>query len=127
MEPTSGVVLPSTMARIEGDPSPLRWLRYAVGFRLPPENRAWVSHDLTDAGWRTRAALRQLALLVPVAAVFAALPGPWSVRVALMALVLVGGLLVAAMYADSVRASRLRQHGLPVPDDRDLGRPTDAA
>jgi hypothetical protein len=115
------------MARIEGDPGPLRWLRYAVGFRLPPENREWVSHDLTDAGWRIRAAIRQLVLLVPVAAVFAALPGPWSVRLALMALVLVGGLLVAAMYADSVRASRLRQHGLPVPDDRDLGRPTDAA
>jgi Family of unknown function (DUF5313) len=114
------------MTRIEGDPSPLRWLRYAVGFRLPAENREWVGHDLTDAGWRARAAVRQLVLLVPVAAVFAALPGPWSVRFALMALVLVGGLLVAAMYADSVRASRLRQHGLPVPDDRDLGRPTDS-
>ena len=114
------------MPRIEGDPGLLRWLRYAVGFRLPAVNREWVAHDLTDAGWRTRAALRQLVLLVPVAAVFAALPGPWSLRLLLMALVLFGGLLVAAMYGDSVRASRLRQHGLPVPDDRDLGRPTDA-
>ncbi|HEY0871645.1 MAG TPA: DUF5313 family protein [Acidothermaceae bacterium] len=115
------------MPRIEGDPGPLRWLRYAVGFRLPAANREWVAHDLTDAGWRTRAAVRQLVLLVPVAAVFAALPGPWSLRLLLMALVLVGGLLVAAMYGDSVRASRLRQHGLPVPEDRDLGRPTDSA
>lgn len=105
----------------------MRWLRYAVGFRLPAVNREWVAHDLTDAGWRTRAAVRQLVLLIPVAAVFAALPGPWSLRLLLMALVLVGGLLVAGMYGDSVRASRLRQHGLPVPDDRDLGRPTDSA
>ena len=114
------------MARIPGDPSPWRWLRYAVGFRLPPENREWVAHDLTDAGWRIRAALRQLVLVVPVAAVFAALPGPWSLRITLIALVLIGGLLVSAMYADSVRASRLRQHGLPVPEDHDLGRPTDS-
>jgi hypothetical protein len=43
-----------------------------------------------------------------------------------MVLVLVGGLLTSFMYADSVRASRLRQHDLPVPEDRDLGRPTDS-
>jgi Family of unknown function (DUF5313) len=113
------------MTRIPGDPGPLRWLRYAIGLRLPPENREWVAHDLTDAGWRTRAALRQLVLVVPVAAVFALLPGGWSLRILLVVLVLFGGLFVAVLYSDSVRASRLRQHGLPVPDDPDLGRPTD--
>ena len=113
------------MTRIPGDPGPLRWLRYAIGLRLPPENREWVAHDLTDAGWRIRTALRQLVLVVPVAVVFALLPGGWSVRILLVVLVLFGGLFVAMLYADSVRASRLRQHGLPVPDDPDLGRPTD--
>lgn len=113
------------MSRLAGDPGPLRWLRYAIGMRLPPENREWVAHDLTDAGWRTRAAVRQLVLVVPVAVVFALLPGDWSVRILLIALVLFGGLFVALLYADSVRASRLRQHRLPVPDDPDLGRPTD--
>jgi hypothetical protein len=114
------------MTRIPGDPGPWRWLLFAIGLRLPPENREWVRHELTDAGWRTRAAVRQLVLVVPVAVAFAALPGPWSLKVTLMALVLVGGLLISLMYADSVRASRLRQHDLPVPDDRDLGRPTDS-
>ena len=114
------------MTRIAGDPGPRRWLLFAIGVRLPPENREWVRHELTDAGWRIRAAVRQLVLVVPVAAAFAALPGPWSLKVALMVLVLVGGLLTSFMYADSVRASRLRQHDLPVPEDRDLGRPTDS-
>ena len=53
-------------------------------------------------------------LVVPVAAAFAALPSR-SLKVMLMVLVLVGGLFVSLMYADSVRASRLRQHDLPVP------------
>jgi hypothetical protein len=112
--------------RLDGDPSVFRWLRYAIGFRLPPENRDWVRHDLTDGGWRIRAMVRQLVIVVPIAAAFAALPGPWSTRILLMVLILFGGLFVSAAYGDSVRASRLRQHGLPVPDDRDLGRPTDS-
>lgn len=114
------------MTRIPGDPGPRRWLLFAIGLRLPPENREWVRHELTDAGWRSRAAVRQLVLVIPVAAAFVALPGPWSLKVTLMLLVLVGGLLISLMYADSVRASRLRQHDLPVPEDRDLGRPTDS-
>lgn len=101
-------------------------MRYAIGFRLPAENREWVAHDLTDAGWRTRALLRQLVLLAPVAAAFVALPGPWSIKVPIAALVVVGGLFIALTYGDSLRAARLRQHKLPVPDDPDLGRPTDS-
>jgi hypothetical protein len=42
------------------------------------------------------------------------------------ALLVVGGGLIALAYGDSLRASRLRQHRLPVPEDPDLGRPTDA-
>ena len=114
------------MTRIPGDPGPFRWVQFAIGLRLPPPHREWVRHELTDAGWRSRAAVRQLVLVLPVAAAFAALPGPWSLKVSLMVLVLVGGLLVSLMYADSVRASRLRQHDLLVPEDRDLGRPTDS-
>ena len=114
------------MTRIPGDPGLRRWLLFGIGLRLPPENREWVRHELTDAGWRARAAIRQLVLVVPVAVAFAALPGPWSLKVTLMVLVLVGGLSVSLIYADSVRASRLRQHDLPVPEDRDLGRPTDS-
>jgi len=66
-------------------------------------------------------------VLVPVAGAFLALPGPWSLRIGIAALIIFGGLLIAATYGDSLRASRLRQHRLPVPEDPDLGRPTDSA
>jgi hypothetical protein len=114
------------MVGIPGDPGPLRWMRYAVGFRLPPENRDWVAHDLTDAGWRMRSLVRQLVILTPVGAAFLALPGSWSLRILLMAMIVCGGSLVGLTYGDSLRAARLRQHALPVPDDPDLGRPTDS-
>ena len=31
---------------------------------------------------------------------------------------------IVALYADDIRVSRLRRHGLPAPDDPDLGRPS---
>src|ERR1043166_8667322 len=101
------------MARLEGDPGLWRWLRYAAGFRLPVENREWVAHDLTDAGWRVRAVLRHMALIAPVVAVFAALPAPWSLKVLVVSLVVLGGLFAALVFGDVARAQRLRQHGLP--------------
>jgi len=109
-----------------GDPGLLRWLWFAIGFRLAPPYREWVRHELTDAGWRVRALVRQLVILVPIAAVFVALPGQWIIRIALAVLVLFGGTFVTLAYGDTLRASRLRQHSLPVPEDPDLGRPTDA-
>ena len=114
------------MTRLPGDPGPLRWLWFAIGFRLPAENREWVRHELTDAGWRVRALFRQLALLAPIRGAFMLLPGQWSLPLALAALVIFSGGLIALAYGDSLRASRLRQHRLPVPEDPDLGRPTDA-
>jgi hypothetical protein len=114
------------VSRIPGNPGPVRWLRYAAGLRLPADNHDWVRHDLTDAGWRVRAAVRAVARLLPLAGGCAALPGALSIRVLLMVLLVVGGLSVSLLYGDTIRAARLRQHGLPVPDDRDLGRPTDS-
>lgn len=113
------------MTRRPGYPS--RWgrLRYAVGGRLPAEYRRWVWHDLTDAGWRGRALGRQLLLLLPFAVVLAVLPGPAYLHWMLPLFLLLGSLFTAAAYADDLRAFRLRQHGLPVPDDPDLGRPPD--
>src|SRR5438270_13591531 len=103
------------MAHLEGDPGAWRWLRYAAGFRLPVENRQWVAHDLTDAGWRVRALLRHLVLVAPVALVFAALPAPWSLKVLVVSLVVFGAVFGALVFGDVARAQRLRQHGLPVP------------
>jgi hypothetical protein len=117
------------MARLTGDPGIGRWLRFAVGFRLPPENIDWVRHELTDAGWRGRTILRHLAVILPICAIVAVVlltlipASPW-LAVAMVALILSGSVFTVAAYADDIRASRLRQHGLDVPDDPDLGRPT---
>jgi hypothetical protein len=116
------------MARLPGDPGVFRWLRFAAGFRLPPENRDWVRHELTDAGWRGRTVLRHLAVIIPVCAVLVVvlttlLPAaPW-LSLTMVALILSGSIFTVAAYADDIRASRLRQHGLDPPDDPDLGHP----
>ena len=117
------------MSRVPGDPGPLRWLWFALGFRLPPENVHWVRHELTDAGWRWRTVVRHLVVILPVCAIVVVvlqefLPAPAWVSVMMVALILSGSVLTVATYADDIRAARLRQHGLPVPKDPDLGRPT---
>ncbi len=117
------------MARMAGDPGVLGWLRFAAGFRLPAGNTDWVRHELTDAGWRGRTVLRHLALIVPICAVLAIVlltlsPAPAWLAVMMIALILCGSVFSVAAYADDIRASRLRQHGLDVPDDPDIGRPT---
>ncbi len=116
------------MARIAGDPGPLRWLAFASGFRLPEENIDWVKHELTDAGWRFRTVLRHLAIIVPICVIVAVLlltlsPAPVWLAAMMIGLVLAGSIFTVAAYADDLRATRLRQHGLDVPDDPDLGRP----
>jgi hypothetical protein len=117
------------MTRLPGDPGPVGWLKFAFGFRLPAKNVHWVRHELTDAGWRLRTVVRHLAVILPVCAILVVvlavfLPTPVWVSVMMVALILCGSLFTVAFYADDIRATRLRQHGLPVPSDPDLGRPT---
>ena len=117
------------MARLAGDPGALRWLRFAAGFRLPADNADWVRHELTDAGWRGRTVLRHLAVIIPVCVVLAVvltvvIPAPLWLALTMIALILSGSVFTVVAYADDLRASRLRQHGLDVPDDPDLGHPT---
>jgi hypothetical protein len=42
----------------------------------------------------------------------------------MVVLILCGSIFTVAAYADDIRASRLRQHRLDVPDDPDLGHPS---
>jgi Family of unknown function (DUF5313) len=117
------------VTRLPGDPGPLRWLGFAFGFRLPDASVHWVRHELTDAGWRWRTVVRHLVVIIPVCAILVVLlaiflPAPLWVSVMMVALILSGSVLTVAFYADDIRAARLRQHGLPVPTDPDLGRPT---
>jgi archaellum biogenesis protein FlaJ (TadC family) len=116
------------MTRLPGDPGPIRWLRFAVGFRLPQDNVDWVNHELTDAGWRFRTVLRHLAIIVPMCVILVVtllvlLPAPTWLAVMMVVLILAGSIFTTTAYADDIRASRLRQHGLDVPDDPDLGHP----
>jgi hypothetical protein len=116
------------MSRLPGDPGVLRWLRFAAGFRLPEENRDWVRHELTDAGWRWRTVMRHLAVIIPICvivdvALSTLLPAPAWLGLMMVGLILCGSVFTVAAYADDIRASRLRQHGMEVPDDPDLGRP----
>jgi hypothetical protein len=116
------------MTRIPGDPGPLRWLQFALGFRLPEDNRDWVMHELTDAGWRFRTVLRHLAVIVPVCVIVAVVllalvPAPAWLAAMMIGLILAGSIFSVTAYADDIRASRLRQHGLDAPDDPDLGHP----
>jgi Family of unknown function (DUF5313) len=109
--------------RLQGDPGPGRWLLFAIGFRLPAEYHDWVRHELTDAGWRGRTVRRLLVLMVPICVGLAFLPGPVWLRVAVPAFALIASVGTVLISADDVRAARLHQHNLPVPDDADLGRP----
>ncbi len=111
------------MARLPGDPGAGGWLMFAIGFRLPPRNREWVRHELTDAGWRGRTVLRLMVILLPVCVGLAFLPGPAWLRVTVPAFALIASVGTVLISADDVRAARLKQHDLPVPDDRDLGHP----
>jgi Family of unknown function (DUF5313) len=112
------------MVRLPGDPGPGRKLLFAVGFRLPARYREWVRHELTDAGWRGRLTLRHLLVTLPFAAALAALPGALWIHLAVPVLFLICSVGIVAMYADDIRVSRLRRHGLTPPDDPDLGRPS---
>ena len=112
------------MARLPGDPGPGGKALFALGGRLPERNREWVRHELTDAGWRGRLLARHLVVLVPVCVVLLILPGAVWIRLMVLALFLICSVGIVALYADDIRVSRLRRHGLEPPDDPDLGRPS---
>jgi uncharacterized protein DUF5313 len=116
------------MARLPGDPGPVRWMAFALGFKLSDAHVEWVRHELTDAGWRMRTVIRHLAIIIPVCVIVATVlltlvPAPFWLAAMMVGLILAGSIFSVAAYADDIRASRLRQHGLEPPDDPDLGHP----
>jgi hypothetical protein len=97
------------------------WVYYLVGGTLPPTYSTWVSHDLTAPGWRLRQAMRTGLLLLPVAVVFALLPGPLSVRLTIVGFVAAAALGLGFGTGGYFRNRRLLQHGFPpvFPDEND--------
>ena len=112
------------MPKLPGDPSAGGKALFAIGVRLPDRNREWVRHELTDVGWRARLTIRHLIVMLPLAALLALLPGAIWIRVMVAALFLICSVGIVAMYADDIRVSRMRRHGLEAPHDPDLGRPS---
>ncbi|MGY1634729.1 DUF5313 family protein [Geodermatophilus sp. SYSU D01186] len=47
-------------------PTPLQWVRYALGAGLPAELAPWVLADTTERGWVRRHLTRALVQLLPV-------------------------------------------------------------
>lgn len=112
------------MRRLPGDPSIVGWLLFAIGFRLPAKNAEWVRHELTDAGWRGRTVARLMVLMIPICVALSFLPGPVWLRVAVPGFAFIASVGTVLISAADVRAARLKQHGLDVPNDPDLGHPT---
>jgi len=77
-------------------PGPLRWLLYALGFRLPAEYREWVLHDVTCRTWVLRHLLRTTVQLSPFAVLlYLLLPGSPVIR----ASAVLGGLALGYLYS----------------------------
>ena len=113
------------MDRLPGDPRAARKVLFAIGFKMPDRNREWVRHELTDAGWRGLVLTwRHVLVTLPFAAALAAFPGPLFIHIMVPGLFLLCSVGIVAMYADDIRVSRLRLHGLKPPDDPDLGLPS---
>jgi len=100
-------------------PSPLRWLKYAFGGRLPDRYDEWVLHDLTGPDWRIREAGRIMLFAVIPVTVLLLLPGRLEIRIYSALFVVVGPLFVGLAYGDELRDRRLRQHGLLPPQGPD--------
>jgi hypothetical protein len=111
-------------ARLSGDPGLGRQALFAYGAKMPARSTEWVRHELTDAGWRGRLIIRHLIAMLPICIVLALLPGAIWIRIAVPGLFLICSVGIVAMYADDIRVSRLRRHGLEPPDDPDLNRPS---
>jgi hypothetical protein len=63
-------------------------------------------------------------VVLPFCAALALLPGPPWIRIMVPLLFMICSVGIVALYADDIRVSRMRRHGLEPPDDPSLGRPS---
>ena len=90
-----------------------QWVWYAYGGGLPEHLREWVLHDLTCRTWVLRHIARTLTQWVP-SLLLMLLPGPFSLRLSLPVLVLLGALYVSVSYIEETTEHRLAKHGFPL-------------
>jgi hypothetical protein len=98
-------------------PSPLLWVYYCYGGRLPDRYRDWVLHDGTCRTWLIRVFVRGFVQVLPVAVLlliaFLVFGGSWPLAVGAVVLGLLGMLRFVLTYSVESVNSRLASYGFP--------------
>jgi hypothetical protein len=95
-------------------PTPLQWVWYALGGRLPAELAPWVLADTTGRTWILRHLARAVVQMLPLVALcLLVVPVPLAYRVSAAAGGLVLGLLFATAFMTETIEHRVRKAGYP--------------
>jgi hypothetical protein len=95
-------------------PTPLQWVRYALGAGLPPELSPWVLADTTGRTWILRHLARALVQLAPVIVLCLLLPPvPFAYRLSAAVGGLILGLGFSLFFMEQTVEHRLVKAGYP--------------
>ncbi|MGY1635749.1 DUF5313 family protein [Geodermatophilus sp. SYSU D00742] len=95
-------------------PTPLQWVRYALGGGLPAELSPWVLADTTEPGWIRRHLTRALVQLLPVLVLcLVAVPVPLAYRLSAAAGGLLLGLFFSVAFMTETIEHRVAKAGYP--------------
>ena len=95
-------------------PTPLQWVRYALGGRLPRELSAWVLADTTEPGWWRRHLTRAVVQLLPVLVLcVVVVPVPLVYRLSAAAGGLLMGLIFSLAFMVETTEHRVAKAGYP--------------
>ena len=95
-------------------PTPLQWVRYALGGRLPRELSAWVLADTTEPGWWRRHLTRAVVQLLPVLVLcLVVVPVPLVYRLSAAAGGLLMGLIFSLAFMVETTEHRVAKAGYP--------------
>ena len=93
-------------------PTPLQYIAYAYGRRLPDSMQRWVAEDLAAQGAVRRHMIRMAIPPFLVLAPFWLLPASFYVRLEMTAPIYIWALLMAVALNKVWRRHRLAQHGI---------------
>jgi hypothetical protein len=95
-------------------PTPLQWVWYALGGRLPRELSPWVLADTTGRTWALRHLLRAVVQLLPLLVLcVVVVPVPLAYRISLAMGGLLLGLFFATAFMTETVEHRVRKAGYP--------------
>ena len=95
-------------------PTPLQWVRYALGGRLPRELSPWVLADTTEPGWVRRHLTRAVVQLLPVLVLcVVAVPVPLVYRLSAAFGGLLMGLIFSMAFMVETTEHRVAKAGYP--------------